>query len=291
MFSILLERFLNSKSSSLGALDDRQWCQSSSAFCTISDVCVWTGSGCRTLYSNRPASKAWCAMKIWVFPRKWRCGWTLERCPAGESQTFLMQNYPSPWRVVFAGTGSTVLRFLSRWWMAVVVAMGNFPDASTMRWSGLASRSNREALRMRRRRVASQTAAWAPAARLSAPFPSSNPTQSPKRSQPLATPTVSIGYVFGPSYWRYYTFWNVRNWFFQILDSSQFSEFSPGAPQTWLREKRKAFAGDAFPPHVPSAGGPNSQFLNQKGFKPYRPTFTFTGPRLDKYHWVSKSRS
>ncbi|GAA6225092.1 maternal B9.10 protein-like [Lates japonicus] len=71
----------------------------------------------------------------------------------------------------------------------------------------------------------------------------------------------------------------------------RFSEFSPGAPQTWLREKRKAFAPDSFPPHVPPAGGPTSQFSNQKGFKSYRATFTFTGPRVDKYHWVSKSRS
>ncbi|XP_075888115.1 maternal B9.10 protein-like [Nelusetta ayraudi] len=72
----------------------------------------------------------------------------------------------------------------------------------------------------------------------------------------------------------------------------RFSEFSPGAPQTWLREKRKAFAGEMFPPpHAAPAGGPSPQFACQKVFKPYRPSFTFTGPRVDKYHWVSKSRS
>lgn len=71
----------------------------------------------------------------------------------------------------------------------------------------------------------------------------------------------------------------------------QFSEFSPGAPQTWLREKRKAFSGDTYPSHAPLAGGPHSQFSGQKGFKSYRATFTFSGPRIDKYHWVSKSRS
>ncbi|XP_060912315.1 protein BTG4 isoform X1 [Labrus mixtus] len=85
----------------------------------------------------------------------------------------------------------------------------------------------------------------------------------------------------------------------------RFSEFSPGAPQQWLREKRKAFGGDAYPPHPPPplhplplhpphsppASVPTSQFSNQKGFKSYRATFTFTGPRVDKYHWVSKSRS
>ncbi|KAL6098367.1 btg4 [Pungitius sinensis] len=76
----------------------------------------------------------------------------------------------------------------------------------------------------------------------------------------------------------------------------RFSEFSPGAPQTWLREKRKAFAVDAFPPHPhhppppPPAAGPPPQFGGQKGFKSYRATFTFAGPRVDKYHWVSKSR-
>ncbi|XP_053298043.1 protein BTG4 [Pleuronectes platessa] len=71
----------------------------------------------------------------------------------------------------------------------------------------------------------------------------------------------------------------------------RFSEYSPGAPQTWVREKRKAFAGDSYPPHPPPTGGPGSQFSIQKGFKSYRATFTFTGPRVDKYHWVSKSRS
>ncbi|XP_041865363.1 protein BTG4 [Melanotaenia boesemani] len=68
----------------------------------------------------------------------------------------------------------------------------------------------------------------------------------------------------------------------------RFSEFSPGAPQTWLREKRRGFSGDAF---QSSAGGAPSQFSGQKGFKSYRATFTFTGPRVDKYHWVNKSRS
>ncbi|XP_029030374.1 protein BTG4 isoform X2 [Betta splendens] len=58
----------------------------------------------------------------------------------------------------------------------------------------------------------------------------------------------------------------------------------------WLREKRKPFSGDTFSPHAPPAGGPVSQFSGQKGFSSYRATFTFTGPRVDKYHWVSKSR-
>ncbi|XP_013881695.1 protein BTG4 [Austrofundulus limnaeus] len=66
----------------------------------------------------------------------------------------------------------------------------------------------------------------------------------------------------------------------------RFSEFSPGAPHTWLREKRKVFPGDPF-----QIAGPPPQFSNPKGFKSYRATFTFSGPRVDKYHWVSKSRS
>ncbi|XP_047186385.1 protein BTG4 isoform X2 [Scophthalmus maximus] len=61
--------------------------------------------------------------------------------------------------------------------------------------------------------------------------------------------------------------------------------------RTWLREKRKVFAAETFPPHAPPAGSATSQFSGPKGFKSYRATFTFTGPRVDKYHWVSKSRS
>ncbi|XP_034033301.1 maternal B9.15 protein-like [Thalassophryne amazonica] len=72
----------------------------------------------------------------------------------------------------------------------------------------------------------------------------------------------------------------------------RFMEFAPGAPQLWLTyPKRKAFAGEAFPLHAPLPAGPNSQFSSTKGFKSYRAAFTFTGPRVDKYHWVSKSRS
>uniref|UniRef100_UPI003AAC521E protein BTG4 n=1 Tax=Centroberyx gerrardi TaxID=166262 RepID=UPI003AAC521E len=71
----------------------------------------------------------------------------------------------------------------------------------------------------------------------------------------------------------------------------QFSEFASGAPQTWVTyPKRKAFSGDGFAPHAPPPGGPSSQFSGQKGFKPYRPSFTFTGPRVDKYHWVNNTR-
>ncbi|XP_010862002.1 protein BTG4 [Esox lucius] len=77
---------------------------------------------------------------------------------------------------------------------------------------------------------------------------------------------------------------------------SQFSEFaSVPPPAAWsVYPKRKAFAGDSYPAHCPASGGPfsqqHSQFLPPKGFKPYRASFSFTGPRQDKYHWVSKKR-
>nr|XP_057943303.1 protein BTG4 isoform X4 [Doryrhamphus excisus] len=74
----------------------------------------------------------------------------------------------------------------------------------------------------------------------------------------------------------------------------RFSEFSLGAPKTWLTyPKRKAFSGDAFQPHAPPPppGGPVQQPSGQNSLKSYRATFMFTGPRVDKYHWVSTSRS
>ncbi|XP_061658865.1 protein BTG4 [Syngnathoides biaculeatus] len=68
----------------------------------------------------------------------------------------------------------------------------------------------------------------------------------------------------------------------------RFSEFAPGAPQTWLTyPKRKLISGDSFLP--PSMA--QQQLLGSKAFGSYRATFTFTGPRVDKYHWVSHSRS
>ncbi|CAL8265497.1 unnamed protein product [Merluccius merluccius] len=82
----------------------------------------------------------------------------------------------------------------------------------------------------------------------------------------------------------------------------QFSEFATGAPQTWVTyPKRKAFTGDGFPPHFPAPAAPppppppppppGTKFPAHAAFKSHRPGFSFTGPRVDKYHWVSKSRS
>ncbi|XP_072318191.1 protein BTG4 [Eucyclogobius newberryi] len=71
----------------------------------------------------------------------------------------------------------------------------------------------------------------------------------------------------------------------------RFSEFAPGAPQTWLTYPKKLFSEKAFPPLPPPSSSLAPQLSNQKGLKSYRATFMFTGPRVDKYHWVSKSRS
>lgn len=73
----------------------------------------------------------------------------------------------------------------------------------------------------------------------------------------------------------------------------RFSEFALGAPQTWLTFPKRhpnIFSTEAFPP-LPPPAGPAPTIPSQKNAKPYRATFTFTGPRVDKYHWVSKSRS
>ncbi|XP_056141438.1 protein BTG4 [Lampris incognitus] len=72
----------------------------------------------------------------------------------------------------------------------------------------------------------------------------------------------------------------------------QFSDFSPCAPQIWVTyQNRKPFVGDGLPSHAPPPAGHSTQFSGSKAFKPYRPAFSFTGPRVDKYHWVSKTRS
>ncbi|XP_059912588.1 protein BTG4 [Gadus macrocephalus] len=75
----------------------------------------------------------------------------------------------------------------------------------------------------------------------------------------------------------------------------QFNEFATSVPQPWVNyPKRKAFTGDGFPPHFPTAAAlppPGPQFHGQKAFRSHRPSFSFSGPRVDKYHWVSKSRS
>nr|XP_023998988.1 maternal B9.10 protein-like isoform X3 [Salvelinus alpinus] len=106
---------------------------------------------------------------------------------------------------------------------------------------------------------------------LSAPCPAPNP-------KPKTIPTVSN-----------------PNSVYQV--TNQFSEFAlvPPPPAWAAYSNRKAFPGEGYP-HGPPSGGlfaqqHSSQFQPPKGFKPYRATSSFTGPRQDKYHWVSKNRS
>ncbi|XP_012673790.2 protein BTG4 [Clupea harengus] len=67
----------------------------------------------------------------------------------------------------------------------------------------------------------------------------------------------------------------------------QISEFGPPL-QSWNPyPKRKPFPGDGYQQH----GSSNGSFPQHKSFKNYRPSFAFSGPRVDKYHWVSKNRS
>ncbi|XP_041706215.1 protein BTG4 isoform X1 [Coregonus clupeaformis] len=108
---------------------------------------------------------------------------------------------------------------------------------------------------------------------LSAPCPALGPAPNPK---PKTIPTVS----------------NPNSVY-------QFSEFAPvPPPPAWSAyPNRKAFPGDGYPPHGPPSGALfaqqqcSSQFRPPKGFRPYRAASSFTGPRQDKYHWVSKNRS
>lgn len=68
----------------------------------------------------------------------------------------------------------------------------------------------------------------------------------------------------------------------------QFSEFgTTQPPQNWgSYPKRKPYANEGYQQH--SSGG---QYPPHKSFKGYRPSYAFSGPRMDRYHWVSKNRS
>ncbi|TRY72887.1 hypothetical protein DNTS_021705, partial [Danionella cerebrum] len=69
----------------------------------------------------------------------------------------------------------------------------------------------------------------------------------------------------------------------------QFSEFGQAPPsQNWgLYPKRKPYSAEGYQPQHSSAG----PFPAHKSFKGYRPSYAFSGPRVDRYHWVSKNRS
>lgn len=73
----------------------------------------------------------------------------------------------------------------------------------------------------------------------------------------------------------------------------QFSEFGQPPPmQNWgTYPKRKPYAIEGYQQqqqHSYSSGGP---YQGHKSFKGYRPSYAFSGPRQDRYHWVSKNRS
>uniref|UniRef100_A0A672SVX6 Maternal B9.10 protein-like n=1 Tax=Sinocyclocheilus grahami TaxID=75366 RepID=A0A672SVX6_SINGR len=61
----------------------------------------------------------------------------------------------------------------------------------------------------------------------------------------------------------------------------------PPPMQNWgTYPKRKPYASEGYQQH--SLGGP---YPPHKSFKGYRPSYAFCGPRVDRYHWVSKNRS
>ncbi|KAI5089468.1 protein BTG4 [Silurus meridionalis] len=66
----------------------------------------------------------------------------------------------------------------------------------------------------------------------------------------------------------------------------QLSDFGPppSMPSWTAYPKRKPYAAEGYQ-HS------NGQYPPHNGFKNYRPSYAFSGPRMDKYHWVSKSRS
>ncbi|XP_036393408.1 protein BTG4 [Megalops cyprinoides] len=68
----------------------------------------------------------------------------------------------------------------------------------------------------------------------------------------------------------------------------QANEFAPAPLQSWGQyQKRKPYPGDGYQQHQSTPG----YYPQHKAFKNYRPSFAFSGPRVDRYHWVSKNRS
>ncbi|XP_029429778.1 protein BTG4 [Rhinatrema bivittatum] len=56
----------------------------------------------------------------------------------------------------------------------------------------------------------------------------------------------------------------------------------PQAMPTWSQyPRRKMYAMDGY--HQPG-------YVHHKLYRPYRPTAAFTGPRVDRYHWVNTKR-
>ncbi|NWZ02154.1 B910 protein, partial [Loxia curvirostra] len=56
----------------------------------------------------------------------------------------------------------------------------------------------------------------------------------------------------------------------------QFGDFCKAPPQPWWQYLHRK-------PHL-------AEGSQHRGYRTYRPTFTFTGPRVDRYHWINTKR-
>ncbi|KAK1155952.1 maternal B9.10 protein-like [Acipenser oxyrinchus oxyrinchus] len=67
----------------------------------------------------------------------------------------------------------------------------------------------------------------------------------------------------------------------------QFSDFSAQPVPSWAPyTNRKPYPAESYRQHQPAGGASASS-----GNKSYRPSAAFSGPRVDRFHWVSKKRS
>ncbi|XP_077161565.1 protein BTG4 isoform X2 [Paroedura picta] len=65
----------------------------------------------------------------------------------------------------------------------------------------------------------------------------------------------------------------------------QCSDYNKQPFHFWAQYRRKAHAVDGLPQHPTS-----TYFLQCKTYKSYRPSAAFSGPRVDRYHWVNANR-
>ncbi|XP_078540081.1 protein BTG4 [Lissotriton helveticus] len=65
----------------------------------------------------------------------------------------------------------------------------------------------------------------------------------------------------------------------------QSGDYSHHTSPVWSQfSRKKVHPSDGYHPHKQGFYPP------AKGFKPYRPSAAFTGPRVDRYHWVNTKR-